>query len=430
MQVSIEATGGLGRRMTVAVPAEQFEREFAERLKRVSRTARLAGFRPGRAPLKIVEAQYGDKLVDEVTQDLIRDSFYEALNREGLKAAGGPMIEPKALVRGQDMQYVAVFEVYPEVPRLDLKGVEVEQPTCAIEDADVERTLEVMRKQRQTFSATDRAAADGDRLTIDFVGTLDGERFPGGSAEGHTLILGAGNMLPDFEAGLKGVTAGGAVDIPVAFPADYGAETLAGKTAQFHVTVREVGEPVLPALDDVFATSLGIAEGGVGALREEVRKNLEREAARRIRERVKGEIFKRLREVNAIDLPNSLVENEAIRLREAMRSQLASQGLRTDALPSDNGPFRERASERVALGIIISELVRARDLKPDAARVRARVEEMAADYDEPARFVDWYYSERERVAEAESLVLEDQVVEQLLGEAQVTEKVVRFEELT
>lgn len=430
MQVSIEATGGLGRRMTVAVPAEKFEREFAERLKRVSRTARLAGFRPGRAPLKIVEAQYGDKLLDEVAQDLIRDSFYEALNREGLKAAGGPMIEPKALVRGQDMQYVAVFEVYPEVPRLDLKGVGVERPMCAIDDADVERTLEVMRKQRQTFTPADRPAADGDRLTIDFTGTLDGERFPGGSAEGHTLILGAGNLLPDFEAGLRGAAAGAAIDIPVAFPADYGAETLAGKTAQFHVTVREVGEPVLPALDDAFAASLGVAEGGVEALRQEVRKNLEREAGRRIRERVKGEIFKRLREVNAIDLPNSLVENEAIRLREATRSQLASQGLRTDGLPTDNGPFRERAAERVALGIIIAELIRSRDLKPDASRVRARIEEMAADYDDPARFVEWYYGERERVAEAESLVLEDQVVEQLLGEAQVTEKAVRFEELT
>ncbi len=430
MQVSIEATSGLGRRMTVAVPAEQFEREFAERLKRVSRTARLAGFRPGRAPLKIVEAQYGDKLLDEVAQDLIRDSFYEALNREGLKAAGGPMIEPKAMVRGQDVQYVAVFEVYPEVPRLDLKGIDVERPTCVIEDADVERTVEVMRKQRQTFVPTDRAAADGDRLTIDFTGTLDGERFPGGSAEGHTLILGAGNLLPDFEAGLKGVAAGAAVDIPVAFPVGYGAENLAGKTAQFHVTVREVGEPVLPALDDAFAASLGVAEGGVEALRVEVRKNLERESARRIRDRVKGEIFKRLREVNAIDLPNSLVENEAIRLREAARSQLASQGLRTEALPADNAPFRERAAERVALGIIISELIRARDLKPDAGRVRARIEEMAADYDDPARFVDWYYGDRERVAEAESLVLEDQVVEQLLGEAQVTEKAVRFEELT
>ncbi len=430
MQVSIEATGGLGRRMTVAVPAEQFEREFAERLKRISRTARLAGFRPGRAPLKIVEAQYGDKLLDEVAQDLIRDSFSEALNREGLKAAGGPMIEPKAMVRGQDMQYIAVFEVYPEVPRLDLKGVGVERPTCAIDDADVDRTLEVMRKQRQTFVPTDRVAVDGDRLTIDFTGTLDGERFPGGSAEGHTLILGAGALLSDFEAGLKGVAAGATVDIPVAFPADYGAEALAGKTAQFHVTVREVAEPVLPALDEAFAASLGVADGGVEALRQEVRKNLERESARRIRDRVKGEIFKRLREVNAIDLPNSLVENEAIRLREAARSQLASQGLRTDALPADNAPFRERAAERVALGIIISELIRARDLKPDVGRVRARIEEMAADYDDPARFVDWYYSERERVAEAESLVLEDQVVEQLLGEAQVTEKAVRFEELT
>ncbi len=430
MQVSIEATGGLGRRMTVAVPAEQFEREFAERLKRLSRTARLAGFRPGRAPLKIVEAQFGGKLLDEVAQDLMRDSFYEALNREGLKAAGGPMIEPKALARGQDMQYVAVFEVYPEVPRLDLKGVTVECPSCTVTDADVEQTIEVMRKQRRTFKAVDRAAADGDRLTIDFTGTLDGADFPGGSATGHTLILGAGQLLADFEAGLKGATAGAVLDIPVAFPADYGAQALAGKTAQFRVTVHEVAEPVLPSLDEAFAASLGVTEGGIEALRAEVRQNLEREAGRRIRERIKGEIFKRLREVNPMDLPQILVENEATRLREEARSQLTRQGLRAEDLPADNAAFRERASERVALGIILSELIRARDLKADAAKVRARVEEMAADYDDPARFVDWYYTDRGRVAEAESLVLEDQAVEQLLAEAQVAEKALRFEELT
>ena len=430
MQVSIEATGGLGRRMTVAVPAEQFEREFTERLKRLSRTARLAGFRPGRAPLKIVEAQYGGKLLDEVAQDLMRDSFYEALNREGLKAAGGPMIEPKALMRGQDMQYVAVFEIYPQVPRLDLKGVTVERPGCEITDADVDRTIEVMRKQRQTFRAVERAAADGDRLTIDFVGTLEGEEFPGGRAEGHTLILGAGNLLPDFEGGLKGASAGAVIDIPVAFPAEYGVPTLAGKSAQFHVTVGEVAEPVLPALDEAFAASLGVTEGGVEGLRQEVRQNLAREADRRVRERTKGEVFRRLREVNPIDLPKVLVDNEALRLRDAAHSQLTRQGLRPEALPADSGAFRERAAERVALGIILSELIRVRDLKADPAKVRARVEEMAADYDDPARFIEWYYSDRERLAEAESLVLEDQAVEQLLAEAEVADRALRFEELT
>ncbi len=430
MQVSIEATAGLGRRMTVSVPAEQFERAFTERLKQLSRTARLAGFRPGRAPIKVVEAQYGGKLLDEVAQDLMRDSFYDALNREGLKAAGGPMIEPKALVRGQDMQYVAVFEVYPQVPRLDLKGVAVARPRCDISDADVERTIEVMRTQRRTFRPVDRAAAEGDRLTVDFVGTLEGEEFPGGRASGHTVILGAGNLLPDFEAGLKGAVAGAVIDIPVAFPADYGAPALAGKTARFHVTVSEVAEPVLPALDEAFAASLGVTEGGVEGLRREVRDNLAREAARRIRERTKGEVFRCLREVNPMDLPKVLVENEAVRLREAARSELGRQGVPTETLPADTTAFHARAAERVALGIILSELIRARDLKADAAQVRARVEEMAADYDDPARFVEWYYGDRERVAEAESLVLEDQAVEQLLVEAEVADKALRFEELT
>jgi len=430
MQVSIEATGGLSRRMTVAVPADQFEREFAERLKHLSRTARLAGFRPGRAPLKVVEAQYGGKLLDEVARDLMRDSFYEALNREGLKAVGGPAIEPQALVRGQDMQYVAIFEIYPEVTRVDLKGVPVERVTCAITEADVDRTIEVMRKQRQTFVAVSRPAADGDQLTIDFVGTLEGEVFEGGTAEGHKIVIGAGALLPDFEAGLKGAVKDAVIEFPVAFPKEYGAATLAGKTAQFQVTVHDVTEPVLPALDEAFVSALGVTGGTVEALRSEVKENLEREAARRIRERVKGEIFKRLREANALDLPQLLVENEAARLREDALARLASQGVRTEGLPTDHGPFRERAAERVALGIILSELIKRRDLKADGTQVRARIEEMGADYDEPARFVEWYYSKPEQVAEAESLVLEDQAVDVLLGEAQVTEKPLRFEELT
>ena len=430
MQVSIEATGGLSRRMTVAVPSAQFEQEFTERLKRLSRTARLAGFRPGRAPLKIVEAQYGGKLLDEVAQDLMRDSFYEALNREGLKAVGGPAIEPMALVRGQDMRYVAIFEVYPEVPRLDLKGVEIERASCTISAEDVERTLDVMRKQRQTWVGVDRAAREGDQLTIDFVGTMDGQAFEGGSAKGHRVVVGAGSLLPDFEAGLKGAIVNAVLDMTVNFPANYGAPTLAGKTAQFQVTVREVAEPVLPEIDERFVRMLGIGEGGVEVLRAEVKLNLEREAERRIRERVKGDIFKRLREVNPLDLPRALVETEAAHLREAARAQLASQGMKTEGLPKDNGPFRERASERVALGIILSELIRSRDLKADASKVRTRVEEMAADYDDPAGFIEWYYGKAERVAEAESLVLEDLAVDALLGEAQVTDKPMRFQELT
>jgi len=430
MQVSIETIGSLGRRMTVAVPAAQFEQEFAERLKRLSRTARLAGFRPGRAPLKAVEAQYGGKLLDEVAQDLTRDSFYEALEKEGLKAVGGPAIQSKAHVRGEDMQYVAIFEVYPEVPRLDLKDVEIERASCAISDEDVERTLDTMRKQRQTWARVDRAAKEGDQVTIDFIGRMDGEAFAGGSAEGHRVVVGAGSLLPDFEAGLKGATVNAVLDIAVGFPAEYGAPALAGKTAQFEVTVRDVAEPVLPALDDTFARMLGVTEGGVEALRAEVKTNLEREAERRTRERVKAEVFKRLREVNSLDLPQALVESEAARLRETARAQLESQGLKTEGLPKDNGPFRERAAERVALGIILSELVRSRDLKAETGRVRARVEEMAADYDDPARFIEWYYSKADRVADAESLVLEDLAVDMLLDEAQVVDKPVRFQELT
>lgn len=425
MQVSIEATGGLGRRMKVAVPAAQFEREFSERLKRLSRNVRLPGFRPGRAPLKVVEAQYGGKIFDEVVQDLMRESFYAALNEQGLKAAGGPAIEATVLDRGKDMEYVATFEVYPEVVRLDLKGVVIERPTCTLNDDDVERTIDVMRRQRVSWRPVARPAADGDRLTIDFAGTVDGVPFTGGTAEGHQVVLGTGALLAAFEDGLRGAQAGENRVVSAAFPDNYGVVALAGKTAVFAVDIREVMEPVLPALDDAFAAALGVTEGGVDVLKAEVRKNLEREAARRIRERIKGEIFKHLRAANPLDLPQGLVESEASRLRESARAQ----GVASEALPADNAAFRERARERVALGIILSELVRGRGLKAEAAKVRQRIEEMGADYDDPARFVAWYYSKPERAAEAESLVLEDAAVDLLLAEATVQDRPVRFEEL-
>ncbi|MHB1566710.1 MAG: trigger factor [Acidiferrobacter sp.] len=429
MQVSIEATSGLGRRMKVAVPAAQFEQEFSARLKRLSRTARLPGFRPGRAPLKIVEAQYGGKIFDEVVQDLMRDSFYAALNEQGLKAAGGPAIEATVLGRGKDMEYVATFEVYPEVVRLDLKDAVVERPTCALTDEDVERTIGVMRRQRVTWRPVVRAAVDGDRLTIDFTGTLNGEPFAGGSAHGHQVVLGAGTLLAAFEDGLRGAQTGDHRTVPVTFPDHYGAAELAGKAVVFVVDVQDVMEPVLPALDDAFAAALGVGEGGIEALKAEVRKNLEREAARRIRERVKGEIFKQLRAVNPLDLPQGLVESEANRLRESARANLEAQGVATAGLPADNAAFRERARERVALGIILSALVRGRGLTAEVAKVRQRIEEMGADYDDPARFVAWYYSKPERAAEAESLVLEDEAVDLLLSEAQVQDRPMRFEEL-
>ncbi|MDA8360700.1 MAG: trigger factor [Gammaproteobacteria bacterium] len=429
MQVSIEATGGLSRRMTVAVPAARFEEEFSGRLKRAARTARLPGFRPGRAPMKMVEVQYGGRILDEVAQDLMRDSFYEALTQQGLKMAGGPAIEPRPVVRGQDMEYVATFEIYPEVVRLDLKEVEVERPVCAITDEDVSRTVDIMRKQRVTWSPVTRAAAEGDRVTIDFVGRIDGEEFPGGAGQDHQVIVGGGRLLADFEAALRGALAGETREAVVHFPADYGVATLAGREAVFTITVKTVEEPVMPVLDEAFAESLGVT-GGVDALTAEVRQNLEREAARRMRERLKGEIFRKLRELNRFDLPVSLVESEASRLRQSAVETLRAQGMATEALPADTSAFRERASERVALGIILAEVARDRQLKAEAAKVRVRIEEMAADYDEPGRFVEWYYSQPERVAEAESLVLEDEVVTLLAAEARLQDKVMRFEELT
>ncbi|MHB1951724.1 MAG: trigger factor [Acidiferrobacteraceae bacterium] len=429
MQVTVESTGTLARRMTVALPAERLEQAFDERIRTLSKRVKVPGFRPGKVPRKMVEAQYGREVLEEATNELIRSTFYEAVGKQGLKPAGGPSIATKSAVRGHALEYTADFEVYPEVKKLDLAGIAVERPVCEIADADVERTLETMRRQRVSWTDVDRAARTGDRVIIDFVGRINGEPFEGGAAKGFELVLGDGQLIPGFEDGLAGVRVGEQRTLRITFPERYQNTQVAGKDADFVVDVKNIQEGVLPPIDEAFARALGIEDGSVGRLREEVAAGLRREAEQRIRRLVKERVFQALRDANPGDVPNVLVEQEAAHLAEVARANLGQQG-GGQLAPEDEARLQERARGRVALGIILAEVVRQRGLRVDPARVRSRLEELSKAYERPEEFIQWHYERAERLAEIESAVLEDQVVELLLQSAVVEERPVVFTELS
>jgi len=429
MQVTVESTGQLERRLTVAVPAERLEREFASRLRRVSQNAKFPGFRPGKAPMKMVEAQYGGQVMDEVVDDLIRSTFHEAVSEKGLKPAGGPNIEPKRVDRGQDFEYTATFEVYPEVTRLDIQGCRIERPTATVTDADVDRTIESLRRQRVTWSLADRAAQIGDRVIIDFQGSIDGTVFEGGTAHDFPLVLGNNTLIDGFESGLVGAKAGDLRTLDLVFPSGYRNAALAGRKTQFAVTVKQVNEPVLPEVNEQFAVALGVKDGTVETLRAEVRANLERELADRVRRTLHERIFQALLDLNAFEVPKALEQSEVQNLIQMTRSNLEAQGLSADQAPTDPALYVDQARRRVKLGLILAELARTRGLRADPAQVRARVEVMAASYDNPQEFIEWHYSKPGRLAQLEAQVLEDRAAELLLESALVVDKAVSFQEL-
>jgi len=429
MQVTVESTGSLGRRMTIAVPADRLEKEFAARLKNLSRTARFPGFRPGKAPMKMVEAQYGGKVLEEVVGDLIRTTFYEAVTEKGLKPAGGPDIQPKHIDRGKDFEYTASFEVYPEVSRIDIKGSRIERPVVSVSDEDIARTIEKLRQQRVNWKAVERTAANGDRVIIDFQGSVDGQPFEGGAATDFPLVLGNNVLIDGFESGLVGMKAGDQRTLDLRFPADYRNTVLAGKAAQFSVTVKQVNEPVLPEIDDEFARALGVADGNIETLRSEVRGNLERERDDRIRRLVRDQVFKALTDANDFDVPKAMVEEEIQRLIQMTRSNLQAQGLPGNQVPTDPSLYDEQARNRVKLGLIVSEIIRKQELKANPAKVRARIEELAGSYDDPKEFIAWHYASPGRLAEAESYVLESDIVDNLLKTADIADKPMSFQEL-
>ncbi len=421
MRISVETTGELGRKMTVAIPADEVEQEIAARLKRLSKTARLPGFRPGKAPLKIIEAKYGSQLFQEVAGQLIERSLRDALTREGLHPAGGPEIEPKSMGRGSDLEYVASFDVFPEIKKLDLRGVTIKRPVCEVSDADVEKTIESMRKQRAEWQPVQRSAGDGDRVRMNFRGTIEGGEFAGNTAKDYAVVLGEAKILAEFEQGLRGAQAGTERTVSVSFPENYPNQEVAGKSADFSIEILEVAEAVLPGLDAELARAFGVTDGSVGKMRDEVRDNLTREVEERIARVMRQRVMEALVEVNQIELPRALVREEVHNLVETEASMRAHRGV-TVAEKSDPSKFEAEARRRVALGLIVYEVVRANQLKPDEDRVRGKIEKMAAAYQDPKALVQWYYGDRKRLQQVESLVLEEQVVETLLESATIEDQ--------
>lgn len=420
--------GPLERRIKLAVPLSAIETEVAQRLQRMTRTVKLAGFRPGKVPLKIVQQQYGGQVRQEVLGDTVQKTFTEAVREQKLRIAGYPRIEPEpSQENAGELAFNAIFEIYPEFEVGDMSGIEVEKLTTPLEDAEIDRTIEILRKQRATYSEVARAAANGDKLTLDYVGTLDGEAFPGGSAEGATLTLGEGAMLKDFESRLVGMKAGENKSFHLTFPADYHGKEVAGKTVEFAVTLKQAAEPKLPEIDAEFARSLGVGDGELTKLRAEIRDNLQREISKRVTAHLKEQVMQALYERTRIDLPKALIDEEVKRLAARAKENLAGQGMDTAKLSLPLAMFEEQAKKRVALGLILSQLVKQQKLEVKPEQVKQRLEEFAAGYDDPQQVINWYRGDRSRMAEVESLVLEDNVVSWVLERAKVTDKPIDFE---
>ncbi|MFK3795272.1 MULTISPECIES: trigger factor [unclassified Pseudomonas] len=425
MQVSVENTSALERRMTIGVPAERIETEVNKRLQQTARKAKIPGFRPGKVPMSVIRQRYEDGARQEALGDLIQATFYEAVVEQKLNPAGAPSVEPKSFEKGKDLEYVATFEVFPEFSVAGFESVSVERLSADVADSDLDNMLEILRKQNVRYEAADRAAANEDQLTIDFVGKIDGEAFAGGSATGTQLVLGSGRMIPGFEDGLVGAKAGEERVLSLTFPEDYQNLELAGKAAEFTVTVTSVSAPVLPELNEAFFNQFGIKEATLEGFRTEVRKNMERELRQAIKSKVKNQVMDGLLAANPIEVPKALLENEVNRLRVQAVQQFGG-NIKPDQLPAEL--FEEQAKRRVELGLIVAEVVKQFDLKPDEARVRELIQEMASAYQEPEQVVAWYYKNEQQMNEVRSVVLEEQVVDTVLQKASVTDKAVSYEE--
>lgn len=426
MQVSVESIGALERRMEVQVPAERVEKAVDERLQRMSRTVRLKGFRPGKVPVKVVRQQFGQQVRQEVLGDVMQSTFNEAVVQEKLTPAGGPRIEPISLEQGGDLKYRAVFEVLPQIELKGIDSLEVERPAASVSSADVDAMIQNLREQRPTYSAVDREARETDRVTIDFEGTIDGTPFEGGKGEGITVDLGAGRMLADFEAGLRGVRAGENKEIELTFPANYPAAHLAGKLAKFAVAVKQVEERKLPELDDEFCKLYGVEEGGIDRLRAEVQENMERELADAVKARVKKQVLDGLLAANPTELPKSMVDAQ---VRDLQMDAARRMGARdASQVPPAEG-FQDAARRRVALSLLLGEIIRANNIQVDQAQVQARFEELAGQFPDQGQALQQYRSNPQFRRQMEAAVLEDQVIEWITQQAKISEKASSFKEI-
>jgi len=422
MQASVEKTSAIGRKMNVVVPADKIESAVQAKLKQLAKRVKIQGFRQGKVPMRIVEQQYRGSATNEVLGDLIQSSLQEAFVEQEITPAVQPDITPTPMEKGEDFTYVASFDVYPEFEKLDLEGVKIQKPESDVQDSDVEKVIENMRKQQITWKDVKRKSKKTDRLMMNFVGTVDGEEFDGGKAEDFPLVLGEGQMLPDFEKGVTGMKAGESKDIDVTFPEDYN-EELGGKKAVFAIEVKTVSESVLPEIDEEFIKSFGIESGEKEALLAEVRTNLESNLQTQLSTTLRQRTFDALLEQNEAEMPLKMVQEEASRMNQEQKNQLIQQGIDPKMLESFPEPdfetMKPQAEKRVALGLLMMEIIRENDLKPDEERVNKRIETMASSYEDPQEFINYYQNNQQALAQVQSIVLEEQVVDLLIEKADV-----------
>jgi len=432
MAVNVETLDKLERKITLTLPVAAIQSEVDSRLKKLARTVKMDGFRPGKVPMNVVAQRYGYSVHYEVLNDKVGEAFSQAANEAKLRVAGQPRITEKEGAAEGEVAFDAVFEVYPEVKIGDLSTAEVEKVSAAVDDGAIDKTVEILRKQRRTFAqrAQDAAAQDGDRVTVDFEGKIDGEPFAGGKSDGFQFLVGEGQMLKEFEDAVRGMKAGESKTFPLAFPADYHGKEVAGKTADFMVTVKKIEAAHLPEVNEALAKSLGIAEGTVEALRADIKKNLEREVKSRLQGRNKQAVMDALVAKAELDLPKSVVEAEVARMVEGARADLKARGIKdADKAPIPEEIFRPQAEQRVRLGLVVAELVRANELHATPEALKAHIEELAASYERPEDVVRWYYGDNRRLAEVEAVVIENNVTNFVLSKAKVTEKALSFDEL-
>lgn len=429
MQPNIQILSGLERRIDLSIPAADVETEVAARLNKLARNVRMPGFRKGKVPMKLVASSYGPEVQSEVLNDKLGRAFNEAINACNVRVAGQPRIEAKTDPLGHGFAFSATFEIYPEVSLDWIANLEVKRAQCPVDDAAIDRTIEIMRKQRATFAAVDRPAADEDRITVDFAGKIDGVAFEGGSATDYAIKVGGGTMLPEFEQALRGMKAGDKKTFTVSFPADYHGREVAGKTAEFEVTAKQVEQPVLPAVDAEFAKSIGIEDGDLTKMRAEIKANLEREIENRLKVRTRGAVMEALSRGATFDVPKALITQEALRLIEEARAQLAQRGLDPKGMPLSPDLFAPRAEQQVRVGLVVGELVQTENLGVQQQQLRQALEKMAQSYERPAEVIQWYLQDRNRLAEIENNVLEENVMTWILSKAKVSDETVAFDEL-
>ena len=430
MQVSVESKGTLERVMKVEVPEEKIAAEVEDRLKSLSKTTKMQGFRPGKVPMNLIKKRYGAGVRQEVVGELVQNTYFDAINQENLRPAGMPKIDPLEAELGQGLVYTAQFEVMPDIELADVEQLEIEQPLCEISDADTDKMIETLRQQRQDFQVVEREAQSGDKLKIDFTGRMEGEEFEGGKATDFELELGSNSFIPGFEDGLIGKKADEEVVLELKFPDPYQKAEFSGKDVEFTVKIHEVKEAVLPELNEEFFAGFGVEEGGQEAFMTEIRQHMSRESETALRNRQRDAVMDALAEANKVELPRTMIEAEQQNMQKQFAENLKQYGMDASAAPPvDVSMFEEQATRRVALQLIVAELIRKHELRAEPSKVRETIEKNAASYEDPSAVVNWYYGDQNRLAEVEALVLEDAVIDFVCSKAKLQDKQLAFDEL-